>query len=137
MLQLPAATAHRVAADPSVRVLVDELACCALEVGSAVTTGLLIPELDAHGTARITAVLMSGTVTHALAPSVLAQWQSVPEPKIAIAVGACASSGGPYWDAPTVVTGIADLLPTGGFIAGCPPSPSALIEGLLAIVGPR
>lgn len=126
--------AYRVAADPTIRVVVDELACCALEVGSAVTLGLLVPDQEATEPARITALLVSGTVTRALAPAVLARWEAIDEPRIAIAVGACASSGGPYWDAPTVITGLDGLLPTGGLIAGCPPSPHTIIDGVLALV---
>ena len=127
--------AYRVASDPGIRILVSDLACCALEVGSAVTQGLLNLESENSGQARITVVLISGTVTELLAPVVVAQWAAVPEPKISVAVGACASSGGPYWDAPTAINGISELIPAGGFIAGCPPRPDVIVDGVLALVG--
>ena len=121
-------------ADPTIRVHISELACCALEVGSAVALGLLQPETSADSTARIDVLLVAGTVTDLLAPAVQAQWQSIKEPRVAIAVGACASSGGPYWDAVPVRNGIADVIETSGFIAGCPPDPRRIIDGVLALV---
>ena len=120
-------------ADPTIRVIVNELACCALEVGSAMTLGLLEPEQPSHESARVTVMLVSGTVTEILATAVRAQWEQIAEPKLAIAIGACASSGGPYWDAPTVVNGVDRLIPTGGFIAGCPPSPHTIVDGVVAL----
>lgn len=127
--------AYRVANDPGIRLIVSELACCALEVGSAVTQNLIVVETSTHEPARINVVLISGTVTKLLAPVVEQQWSAVPEPKVAIAVGACASSGGPYWDAETVVNGITELIPASGFIAGCPPRPDVIIDGVCSLVG--
>jgi NADH-quinone oxidoreductase subunit B len=134
MLIEMAPTAYRVAVDHGIRILMSDLACCALEVGSATTQNLLEPENSGHGVPRITVVLISGTVTHLLAPALERQWSQVPEPKIAVAVGACASSGGPYWDATTVVNGITGLIPASGFIAGCPPSPHVIVDGVRSLV---
>ncbi|CAB4612289.1 unannotated protein [freshwater metagenome] len=135
MLIGTAPIAYRVATDPGIRILVSDLACCALEAGSATTQNLLEPENPGHDEPRITVVLISGTVTHLLAPAVEQQWSKVPDPKIAVAVGACASSGGPYWDATTVVNGITDLIPASGFIAGCPPRPDVIVDGVCSLVG--
>ena len=129
--QMPA---YRVVNDPGIRLIMSDLACCALEVGSTVTQNLIEAETAAHEPARINVVLISGTVTKALAPVVEQQWSAIPEPKVAIAVGACASSGGPYWDAETVVNGITELIPTSGFIAGCPPRPDVIIDGVRSLV---
>ena len=134
MLMGSSSVAYRVTSDPEIRVHVSELACCALEVGSAVTRGLLEHEADHHEPSRIDVMLISGTVTHLLAPLVAAQWQALSEPKLAFAIGACASSGGPYWDAPTVLNGIDELIPVGGFIAGCPPSPESIVESIRLLV---
>ena len=130
--QIPA---YRVVNDPGIRLIMSDLACCALEVGSTVTQNLIEAESAAHEPARINVVLISGTVTKVLAPVVEQQWGAVPEPKIAIAIGACASSGGPYWDAETVVNGITELIPASGFIAGCPPRPDVIIAGVCSLVG--
>lgn len=127
-------TAYRVAKDPGIRILMSDLACCALEVGSAATQNLLVVEEATHIEPRITVVLISGTVTHLLAPAVEQQWSKVSDPKIAVAVGACASSGGPYWDAPTVLNGITGLIPASGFIAGCPPRPDVIVDGVCSLV---
>lgn len=126
--------AYRVTSEPEICVHVSELACCALEVGSALTQGLLEPETAQHGPSQVAVMLISGTVTHLLAPLVTAQWQALPEPKLAFAIGACASSGGPYWDAPTVLNGMHDLIPVSGFIAGCPPRPESIIESIRQLV---
>lgn len=82
--QPPSPRTYVVAADPSLRVQILDigLACCSLEVGSAITTGLLVdsatvPSPD-HGT---TILLISGTVTDALAPAVLRAWEQLPNPK--------------------------------------------------------
>lgn len=124
--------------DVGVRILNIGLACCAVEVGSAITTGLLIPD-DGSERAEHSVLVISGTVTEALAPAVLAAWQSLPEPRSAVSFGACSNTGGPYWDAPTVVPGVDELIPVAVYVPGCPPRPHALVAGLVhladALVG--
>lgn len=145
---LPGARAYQVAAEPSLRVQILDLglACCALEVGSAIATGLLV-EIEgsvesgelaevAEGTSQgvgTTILLISGTITDALAPAVLRAWEQLPEPKAAVSFGACANTGGPYWDAPTVTKGIDQVVPVRVYVPGCPPRPEALIAGLLKV----
>jgi NADH:ubiquinone oxidoreductase subunit B-like Fe-S oxidoreductase len=58
----------------------------------------------------------------------------VPAPKIVIAVGACAISGGPYAGHPEVLNGAAQVVPVDLFIPGCPPHPYTILEGLLALL---
>ncbi|MEY4137403.1 MAG: hypothetical protein RL205_1531 [Actinomycetota bacterium] len=106
------------------------LACCSLEIGAAITAGLLEP-VD---TADASVLLISGTVTDAMAPAVLAAWNALPEPRRAISFGACANSGGPYWDAPTVLKGVDQVIPIEIYVPGCPPRPEALIAGLAELV---
>ena len=125
---------YRVTADPGIRLHVSELACCSLEIASALALGLMRAESADDVDARVDVLLVAGTVTHPLALAVQAQWQALPEPRVAIAVGACASSGGPYWAAMPVLKGTADLIETSGFIAGCPPDPHRIIDGVLALV---
>ena len=133
-----AADAFRVAADPAIRVLVADLglACCALEVEAAVASGLLLPDDDAdpgHPAGR-TVLLVSGTVTWALAPAVTAALEALgSDETIVLAFGACATSGGPYWDAPTVVPGVDHLVPVHGYVPGCPPRPEALVAALRSL----
>ncbi len=123
---------YRVAEAPSLRVQVANLglACCALEVESAVRMGLLIPEAESDGPAERTVLLVSGTVTEPLVPVVEAAVLSVPGASV-MAFGACASTGGPYWDAPTVVNGVDRVAPVDRYVPGCPPRPDALIDALV------
>jgi NADH-quinone oxidoreductase subunit B len=114
------------------------LACCALEVGAAITAGLLVPEEPEHSAVletRMNVLLISGTVTDALAPGIIRAWEALDEPRVAVSFGACANTGGPYWDAPTVTKGIDQLIPMSVYIPGCPPRPEALIAGLARLAG--
>ncbi len=104
------------------------LACCSLEIAAAVTAGLLVP--SDSGSAESSVLLVSGTVTDAMAPAVLSAWNALPEPRRAVSFGACANTGGPYWDAPTVLKGIDQVIPIEVYLPGCPPRPEALIAGL-------
>jgi NADH-quinone oxidoreductase subunit B len=126
---------YRVAGHPDLRVAILDvgLACCALEVGAAITAGLLVPEGSGDtgpATSEVSVLLISGTVTDALAPAVVRAWGALAEPRLAVSFGACANTGGPYWDAPTVTKGIDQLIPISVYIPGCPPRPEALIAGL-------
>jgi NADH-quinone oxidoreductase subunit B len=120
--------------DTVVRVMNIGLACCALEIGSAITQGLLIPAGDPRPDDRHV-LLISGTVTNLLAPAVAAAWQELPEPKAAVSFGACANTGGPYWDAPTVLPGVDEVIDISVYVPGCPPTPQALIAGLAHLAG--
>ena len=108
-----------------------------MEVGAAISRGLLTAEDEAPGShpgalpdAACQVLLVSGTVTNALAPAVVAAWERLPEPRAVLSFGSCANSGGPYWDAPTVLDGIDRLLPVAVYVPGCPPRPEGLIAGL-------
>ena len=116
----------------SVDILDIGLACCSLEIGAALTAGLLAPADESAADATI--LLVSGTVTDAMAPAVLAAWNALPEPRRAVSFGACANTGGPYWDAPTVLKGIDQVIPIEVYVPGCPPRPEALIAGLVELV---
>lgn len=135
MASMTRETAYRVADDPGLRVVLWDLplACCAMEVGAAIQRGLLVPEDMAEQSAEpadLNVLLVSGTVTHALAPAVVAAWERLPEPRAVLSFGSCANTGGPYWDAPSVLNGIDSLLPVAVYVPGCPPRPEGLIAGL-------
>ena len=127
---------YRLAEAPEISVsLLDlGLACCAMEVGSAIQSGLLVPEGDRLERASHAVLIISGTVTDVLAPAVLAAWHGLPEPRLAVSFGSCANTGGPYWDAPTVLKGVDQLIPVATYVPGCPPRPEALIAGLHQLV---
>ena len=132
----PTPRAYRIEADPGVRVLLASLglACCALEVESAVRLGLLVPEHPADRSPQRTVVLVTGTVTDALVPAIRAVVDGLPPDTQVVSFGACAATGGPYWDAPTVAKGVDQFVRVTAYIPGCPPRPDALVAGLRSLV---
>ncbi|MFA5205812.1 MAG: 4Fe-4S dicluster domain-containing protein [Lentisphaeria bacterium] len=80
-------------------------------------------------------LLVTGPVTENMRAALLETWQAVPEPKLLIAVGACALAGGPFHGQPEVHNGVAGLLPVDLFVPGCPPHPYTILDGLLRLLG--
>jgi len=78
-------------------------------------------------------MIVSGTVTTKMAPAVQRLWAQMPEPKWVIAMGGCATCGGPYYRYPTVMQGVDQCIPVDVYIGGCPPRPEALIHGILKL----
>ena len=118
--------------DVAVDVLGAGLACCSLEVEAAVSRGLLSPSGDQAPKAVI--LVVAGTITQALEPAVRGlhdRWAAL-APVHVMSFGACATSGGPYWDAPTVVNGVDCLadIEISSYVPGCPPRPEALVAEL-------
>ncbi len=79
-------------------------------------------------------LLITGPVTQNMELALMKAWDAVPEPKLVIAVGACAISGGPFVGHPEVRDGAASLLPVDLFIPGCPPHPLTILDGLLRLL---
>jgi NADH-quinone oxidoreductase subunit B len=75
-------------------------------------------------------LVVAGTVTRALASTVLAAYQALPEPRVVVAFGACAISGGPYWDSYSVLPGAGEIVPVDLRVPGCPPSPHDLAAAI-------
>ncbi|MDD5089074.1 MAG: NADH-quinone oxidoreductase subunit NuoB [bacterium] len=80
-------------------------------------------------------LLITGPVTANMKTALLKTWEAVPEPKIVIAVGACAISGGPFRDLPEVNNGADTFLPVDLYVPGCPPHPFTILDGLLRLLG--
>jgi Ni,Fe-hydrogenase III small subunit/Pyruvate/2-oxoacid:ferredoxin oxidoreductase delta subunit len=80
-------------------------------------------------------ILVTGAVSENMREALLKTYAAVPSPKLVIAVGACAISGGPYRDHPEVCNGVTDLLPVDLLVPGCPPHPWTILDGLLRILG--
>ncbi len=80
-------------------------------------------------------VIVTGPVTRNLELAVRRTYEAVPEPRVVIAVGACAASGGIVGRSYASAGGVAEILPVDVFIPGCPPRPEAIIFGILLAVG--
>ena len=80
-------------------------------------------------------LVVTGPVTRNMELALRNAYDAVPEPKIVIAVGACAIAGGPFVDSQQVRNGAASVVPVDLFIPGCPPHPITILDGLLRLLG--
>jgi Ni,Fe-hydrogenase III small subunit len=80
-------------------------------------------------------LLITGPVTENMRAALVKTYDAVPSPKIVIAVGACAVSGGLFADHPETHSGASAIVPVDVFVPGCPPHPLTILDGLLRTVG--
>src|SRR5258708_1242030 len=113
------------------------LACCAIEM---IATAASRYDLARFGMEVMRAsprqadlMIVSGTVTKKMVVPIVRLYNQMPEPKYVLAMGACASGGGPFKEGYNVVSGIDKYVPVDVYVPGCPPTPQALLNGLITV----
>ncbi len=113
------------------------IACCAIEMictaASRYDFARFGMEVMRPSPRQCDLLLVSGTVTKKLVPQIVRLYDQMAEPRYVVAMGACASGGGPFKEGYNVVSGVDRFLPVDVYIPGCPPTPQALLNGLIAL----
>jgi NADH-quinone oxidoreductase subunit B len=113
------------------------LACCAIEMiataAARYDTARFGMEVMRASPRQADLMIVSGTVTKKMVVPIVRLYNQMPEPKYVLAMGACASGGGPFKEGYNVVSGIDQYVPVDVYVPGCPPTPQALLYGLIAL----
>ena len=111
-------------------------ACCGMEYMAAACSHYDISrfgaEIPRFSPRQSDVLWVVGTITHKMTPVLKTVYEQMAEPKWVIAFGACASSGG-FYQTYSVLQGIDRLIPVDIYIAGCPPRPEAVLDGLMEL----
>jgi len=113
------------------------LACCAIEMICAAASRYDLArfgmEIMRPSPRQSDLMIVSGTVTKKMIPTIVRLYNQMPEPKYVLAMGACASGGGPFKEGYNVVSGVDRFVPVDVYVPGCPPTPQALLNGLMKV----
>jgi NADH-quinone oxidoreductase subunit B len=113
------------------------LACCAIEMICTATSRFDFSrfgmEIMRPSPRQADLMIVAGTVTKKMIPQIVRLYNQMPEPKYVVAMGACASGGGPFKEGYNVVSGVDKYLPVDVYVAGCPPTPQALLNGFITL----
>lgn len=112
------------------------LACCAIEMMSAAASRYDMArfgmEVFRASPRQSDVMIVAGRVSQKMAPVLVTIYEQMLEPKWVIAMGDCASCGGIYNNY-AIIQGVDKLVPVDVYVAGCPPRPEALIDGLIML----
>jgi NADH-quinone oxidoreductase subunit B len=112
------------------------LACCAIEMMSTVASRFDLARFGSEAfratPRQADVMIIAGRLSKKMAPVLRQIYDQMPEPKWVISMGACASSGGVYNNY-AIVQGADQVVPVDVYVPGCPPSPDALIYGVLKL----
>lgn len=113
------------------------LACCAIEMiataASRYDQARFGMEVVRPSPRQCDLMIVSGTVTKKMIPQIVRLYNQMPEPKYVLSMGACASGGGPFKEGYNVVDGVDKFIPVDVYVPGCPPTPQALLNGLMKL----
>ncbi len=113
------------------------LACCAIEMiataSSRFDQARFGMEVLRATPRQADLMLVSGTVTKKMVVPIVRLYNQMAEPKYVLAMGACAIGGGPFKEGYNVVSGIDKFIPVDVYVPGCPPTPQALLYGLIKL----
>jgi NADH-quinone oxidoreductase subunit B len=113
------------------------LACCAIEMICTATSRFDFArfgmEIMRPSPRQADLMIVAGTVTKKMIPQIVRLYNQMPEPKYVIAMGSCASVGGPFKEGYNVVSGVDEYVPVDVYVAGCPPTPQALLNGFITL----
>lgn len=113
------------------------LACCAIEMictaASRYDLARFGMEIMRPSPRQTDLMIVSGTVTKKMIPQIVRLYNQMAEPRYVLAMGACASGGGPFKEGYNVVSGVDKFVPVDVYVPGCPPTPQALLHGLMTL----